>query len=150
MILYLLNTASGLKPLYDEDFEEKKKLKIGETYRATIVHPRNILFHRKFFALVKLGFDNSKMVEHSRQASEINDKVIPMTEESYRKYVLIKSGFANIYQTQKGVFVEAQSIAFDNMEESKFQDVYSKVLDFIIKDTQADEKLFMEQLINFI
>lgn len=150
MILYLLNTASGLKPLYDEDFEEKKKLKLGETYKATIVHPRNILFHRKFFALIKLGFDNSKMVEHSRIASETNENVIPMTEKSYRKFVLIKSGFANIYQTNKGLFVEAQSMSFDSMDESTFQDVYSKALDFVIKDTQADEKLFMEQLINFI
>ena len=150
MILYLLNTASGLKPLYDEDFEEKKKLKIGETYKATIVHPRNILFHRKFFALIKLGFENSKMVEHSKMASETNNNVIPMTEDSYRKLALIKSGFANIYQTNKGLFVEAQSMSFDSMDEATFQDVYSKVLDFVIKDTQADEKLFLNELMNFI
>jgi hypothetical protein len=150
MVLYLLNTSSGLKPLYDEDADEKRKLKLGETYRATIVHPRNILFHRKFFALIKLGFENSKMVEHSRLASETNEKVIPMTQESYRKFALIKSGFANVYQTTKGVFVEAQSISFDSMDEGQFSEVYSKCLDFVIKDTQADEKLFMEQLLNFI
>ena len=136
MILYLLNTASGLKPLYDDDFEEKKKLKIGESYRATIVHPRNIQFHKKAMVLFKIGCDNSKTVD--------------MPFDSYRKYATIKAGFANVYKTPKGVFVEAQSLSFDSMDEAKFQDVYSRVLDFVIKDTQADEKLFMEQLINFI
>lgn len=150
MILYLLNTASGLKPLYDGDFEEKKKLKIGESYKATIVKPRNILFHRKFMALINLAYDNSKTVENARIAAENNKAVIPFTTDSYRKYCLIKCGFALIYQTPKGVFVEAESMAFDSMSEDRFTDVYSKVLDFVIKDTQADEKLFMEQLINFI
>lgn len=150
MVIYLKNVSGHLIPLYDEDFQEKSKLKIGETYRATIVHPRNILFHRKFFALITLGFEYSKTVKRSKEASETNAGVVPMILESYRKYALIKSGFANIYQTNKGIFVEAQSIAFDSMPEDKFQDVYNKVLSFVIKDTQADEKLFMNELIGFI
>lgn len=36
MKLNLLNTVQGLKPLYDDDFDEKKKLKIGEVYTAEI------------------------------------------------------------------------------------------------------------------
>ena len=34
MEIRLLNTPSGLKPLYDEDYDQKKKLKIGEIYKA--------------------------------------------------------------------------------------------------------------------
>ena len=148
--IYLLNTAHGLVPLYDEDYEEKKKLKIGETYKAKVTKPRNIKFHRKFMALINLAFDNSKTVENARIAAENNEAAIPFTPDSYRKYCLIKSGFALIYQTSKGMFIEAESMSFDNMSEDRFADVYSKVLDFVIKDTQADEKLFVEQLINFI
>lgn len=36
MELYLKNTAHGLIPLYDDDFEEKRKLKIGEVYKVSI------------------------------------------------------------------------------------------------------------------
>lgn len=55
MKIKLLNTSVGLKPLYDEDFEEKKKLKIGEVYEATIKRPRNLSFHRKYFGLINLA-----------------------------------------------------------------------------------------------
>ena len=52
MILLLKNTVEGLKPLYDDDYEEKRKLKIGEVYKADIkpMKPRNLQFHRKYFA----------------------------------------------------------------------------------------------------
>jgi len=36
MKIRLLNTARGLIPCYDDDFDEKKKLKIGEEYVAEI------------------------------------------------------------------------------------------------------------------
>lgn len=55
MKLYLLNTREGLKPMYDEDYDEKKKLKIGEVYEAEIRQPRNLRFHRKYFALLVRG-----------------------------------------------------------------------------------------------
>ena len=59
MELYLRNTSSGLVPLYDEDYDKKKKLIIGKDYKAKITLARNLKFHRKFFALVKLGFENN-------------------------------------------------------------------------------------------
>lgn len=52
MKLQLLNTTRGLVPLYDEDFEEKKKLKLGTEYTAEIKVSRNSKFHRKYFALL--------------------------------------------------------------------------------------------------
>ena len=73
MELYLLNTTSGLKPCYDEDYEEKKKLKIGETYKAKITLARNLKFHKKFFALINCAWEyqNEKVVEffhHNKDA----------------------------------------------------------------------------------
>lgn len=60
MKIKLLNTSVGLKPLFDEDFEEKKKLKIGEVYEATIKRPRNLSFHRKYFGLINLAWEYQK------------------------------------------------------------------------------------------
>ncbi len=137
MELYLLNTASGLKPCYDEDYDEKKKLKIGETYKASIVkvRERNLLFHRKFYALIKIGHENTKL---------------EMPIGAYRKYVIIKSGYANIYHTPKGVYVEAQSISFVNMNQETFEKVYSSALDVVIQDIGSDKETIENQLLSFL
>ena len=34
MDIYLMNTASGLIPCTDEDYEKKRKLKIGRVYKT--------------------------------------------------------------------------------------------------------------------
>lgn len=136
MDIYLLNTPSGLKPLYDDDWTEKQKLKIGETYRATIVRPRNVQFHKKAMVLFNIGCENSKSVT--------------MPFDSYRKYATIKAGYANIYNTPKGVYVEAQSLSFDSMSEDKFQSVYNDVLNFIMIDTGADKEFIEKHLLSFL
>ena len=54
MKLLLKNTASGLVPIYDDDFDEKKKLKIGQVYEVSIKLVRNYEFHKKYFALIRI------------------------------------------------------------------------------------------------
>lgn len=78
MKIKLLNTPSGLKPMYDEDYEEKKKLKIGEVYEATIKRPRNLSFHKKYFALINLAWEyqNERAVEHFKHNIELFRKTI--------------------------------------------------------------------------
>ena len=44
MEINLMCTSAGLQPLYDEDYDEKRKLKIGKIYRAKVVVPRNGAF----------------------------------------------------------------------------------------------------------
>ena len=46
--------------------------------------------------------------------------------------------------------VEAESIAFGSMDDAKFQDVYSKVIDVIIKDICVDKKTIEDQLLDFM
>ncbi|MFA5715588.1 MAG: DUF1367 family protein, partial [Candidatus Paceibacterota bacterium] len=103
MKMLLTNTVQGLIPKFSSDIDEKKKLKLGEDYWVEIHKARNYLFLKKFMALIKTGVLNSKTVE--------------MPFDVYRKYALIKSGYYHIYKTPKGSYVEADSIAFENMEE---------------------------------
>ena len=136
MKLLCTNTERGLVPKYDSDFEEKKKLKIGDEYWCEIKRARNYLFHKKFFALCKLGCENSKNVE--------------MPLDVYRKYASIKAGYYKIYSTPKGSFVEADSISFGNMPQDEFEKLYSAVLDFIIKDTEATKENIEQNLLSFM
>jgi hypothetical protein len=111
------------------------KLKIGETYEVEIKLARNYLFHKKFFALVKLGSINTKL---------------ELPFDVYRKVMIMKAGYFKAYNTGKGIYYEADSIAFDQMTEEKFQEVYSRVLDKIIEDIGADKELFEKELSTFI
>ena len=133
-----MNTSAGLKPMYDEDYEEKKKLRIGEVYKAVITRPRNLGFHRKFFALIKIG--------HQSTTNFIDETPLKV----YRKWVIIKAGFYETYHTKKGIMIEAESIAFGSMNEDEFQEVYNKVIDVIIKDIAVDKKTIEDQLLGFM
>jgi hypothetical protein len=87
-------------------------------------------------ALCRLGCENSKKVE--------------MPFKAYRNYVTIKAGFADIYQTPKGTYVQAKSISFKNMGAKEFEELYNRVLDVVIKDTGADKEFIQDNLLNFM
>lgn len=135
MKIFCQNTATGLVPLYDSDYDEKKKLKIGEVYFCEIKKPRNYEFLKKFFALVKLGCENSPL---------------DMTEKPYRAYVTMKAGYVDVYETPTGKMALPKSISFANMDEDEFQKLYLAVLMVISKDIKTDEKIIEEEIINFM
>ena len=58
MDMFCRVTSHGLVPLYDSDYELAKRLRVGTTVRCRISLPRNYEFHKKFFALVRLTFEN--------------------------------------------------------------------------------------------
>lgn len=135
MEIYLRNTLNGLIPLYPSDFDEKRKLKLGQDYKADIIFPRNIGFHKKFFALINIGFENTKL---------------DMSIKAYRHYIVIKAGFFTAYSTPNGMFYEPDSISFSNMQQDEFQDVYSRVLDKIIEDIGCTSEEIEKMLIDFM
>lgn len=124
MKLKLLNTPLGLKPCYDEDADEKKKLKLGEVYEADIKMVRNIRFHRLFFALINTGY--AYLPERAQTG-------VFGSVEGFRKSVTIAAGFTNVYWNirQKCFVEEAKSISFASMDEAEFRDVYERCKDVI-------------------
>lgn len=135
MKLLCRNTISGLVPLYPADYDIKRKLKLGQDYECDITNPRNVGFHRKFFALLNIGHENTSL---------------DMPFETYRKYMTVKAGFFKAYQTPKGLFYDPDSISFASMSQDEFEDVYSRVLDKIIEDIGATKEDIEKQLINFM
>ena len=134
MKLLLLNTINGLVPIYGSDFDEKRKLRLGVEYECEIKNPRNYRFLKKFFALLNVGYENSQL---------------DMPFDSYRKYVTMKAGFFKAYTTPRGTFYDAESIAFSAMSQDQFEDVYSRVLDVIIKDLGCTGEDIEEQIMSF-
>ena len=144
MELYLLNTTSGLKPCYDEDYEEKKKLKIGETYKAKITLARNLKFHKKFFAFINCAWEyqNEKVVEFFHH-----------NKDAFRKTVVIAAGwYEPVYSIDKKEWTQNyKSIAFDKMDEAEFMDLYDNVKRVLFQTflRHIDEEEFVKNLINF-
>lgn len=135
MKILVRNSFNGLIPLFPSDYDEKRKLKLGNIYECDIRNPRNIGFHKKFFALVNIGHENTKL---------------DMPFEAYRRYITIKAGFFKAYETPKGVYYDPESISFSNMEQDRFEEVYSRVLDKIIEDIGATKEDIERQLIDFM
>lgn len=144
MKLQLLNTASGLIPCYDEDYDEKKKLKIGKTYEATIKLVRNPLFHRKYFALIKCAWE---YLTESQQAFFKND------QDVFRKTIEVSAGHCELcYSIERREWIEVpKSISFEKMDEAEFSSLYEKVKDVLftifLKSVNKDE--FEQQLMYF-
>lgn len=144
MELYLLNTTSGLKPCYDEDYEEKKKLKIGETYKVKITLARNLQFHKKFFALINCAWEyqNEKVVEFFHH-----------NKDAFRKTVVIAAGwYEPVYSIDKKEWTQNyKSIAFDKMDEAEFMDLYDNVKRVLFQTflRHINEEEFMKNLVNF-
>lgn len=135
MKLFLRNTISGLVPLYPADFDEKRKLKLGQDYEVEIKMPRNIGFHRKYFALLNVGYENTKL---------------DLPFDSYRKYIIMKAGYFKAYQTPNGVFYDAESISFAAMTEDVFEELYGRSMDVIIKDIGSTTEEIERQVLNFM
>lgn len=143
MKLMVINTPRGLVPLGDDDYEEKKKLKLGETYSVEVKVARNIDFHRKYFALISYAWEflSESEVESFK------------TKENFRKYLEISAGHCDVlFHPRLQEFVEVpKSISFSKMDDTEFSDLYGRVKDsifFIIGDRVTEDE-FERILIDF-
>ena len=123
------------KIAYDSDFEKLRNIKVGVPYEVEIKNKRNAKFHRKFFALINLVFQNQ-------------DKYDVIDE--LRKDLTIASGFYTQHETFTGqIRTEANSIAFQNMDEIEFSELYNKFLDTIEKYFDFDKESVNENIKDF-
>ena len=143
MKLLVINTPRGLVPLDDDDFEEKKKLKLGQIYSVEVKVVRNVDFHRKYFALIAYAWE----FLNEQEAARFKDK------ENFRKYIEIAAGHCDvIFHPRLQEFVEIpKSIAFAKMDNTAFSDLYGRVKDviFSIIGDRVTQEEFERLLIDF-
>ncbi len=144
MRLFVKNTPLGLIPMYDDDYEAKKRLKFDEVYRVDIVKARNIDFHRKYFALINIGWE---------YLNEEQTRFFKNDREGFRKCVQIAAGYYTLtYSIKRKEWVEESvSISFEKMDELEFQDLYNKVRDVIFSliEGNVSEEEFLYNLADF-
>ncbi len=144
MKIYVKNTMSGLIPMTSEDYDLKKRLKIGEVYSVDIKLVRNYEFHKKYFALINCAWEF--MTE--KQQTFFKDI------EKFRKTIEVAAGHCEPFYSheKKEWFDIPKSIAFDKMDNSQFEELYQRVLDVLfltaLKTISREE--FEKNLINFL
>jgi predicted nucleotide-binding protein (sugar kinase/HSP70/actin superfamily) len=122
---FFTKTLSGtLAPADSETAAYVARLKFGQGLRAEVKRARNILFHRRMFALLNFAFDlwDCPALEYQGQA-------VAKNFDRFRKDITILAGFFDAVTNLRGeVRLEAKSLAFHNMGEEEFERVYKAVL----------------------
>ena len=123
--------------------QEKKKLKIGDTYSVEIKVVRNLDFHRKYFAMISYAWE----FLNEREIATFKNK------ENFRKYIEVAAGHCDvIFHPRLQEFVEIpKSISFGKMDNTAFSNLYQKVKDviFSIIGERVSEQEFERLLIDF-
>lgn len=119
--IHLVKQLNGsLLPAYDSDKEMLGNIKAGEIYKYKFSKPRNVKFHRKFFALINLVYHNQ---EHYTSADHL------------RYDLTIESGYYDIRVNKfTGEEIKvAKSIAFASMDEVEFSKLYGAFLTTVVR-----------------
>ena len=119
-----------MQALDQETVQAVSAMAEGAVISGNFVKKRNPKFHRKFFALLRVGFD-------LWEPHEINtDWGCP--EKSFKQFraqVTVLAGYGEPVFNLNGTFrMVPKSISFANMSEEEFAELYSNVIDVILKN----------------
>ncbi len=129
--LNLVKDLSGFKPLGTDDAELMRTIPLGSMIECEYTKKRNPQFHRKFFALLNMGYEYWTPAE-----AEWRGFKAVKNFDVFREQVTILAGFREVtFNLDGSVKVKAKSISFAKMDDTEFQDVYSKVLEVIWNKT---------------
>ena len=124
-------------PSTDSDREIAVKIGQGELIEAEFKKGRNYEFHKKFFVLINIGFEN--------QEKEKNFAL-------YRAKLMIQIGCCDVILLDDGSanFIP-WSISYDKMPDNNtFEEVYNKAVDYIARQLYITNKeLAMEVASHF-
>ena len=116
--IHLMKLFGTLAPADEHAEEIIHGMKHGQVVKLKYSFPRNYENHKRFFAFVKTTFD-------------IQDHFSNITH--YRKWLIMKSGhYITIIAPNGYTIFDADSIAFEKMDESQFRQVFSDCIDVFV------------------
>ena len=148
--LNFTKTAVGLAPWDQGARQWFDKVEPGRAVAVNVVLPRNLGFHRKFFAMLNVAYENREWPEIETKWGKVRTNF-----EAFRKYVTVKSGHYTVELLPNGqVKAEPKSISWDKMEQGDFERLYSDALDVILAEfldnwTTADMETAINEMLTF-
>lgn len=110
----------------------------GEIAQAEMTIPRNGKFHRKFFALLTVGFD---AWEPDRKRKSYKGRVVAKNFEQFREDITILAGYyEQTFDLRGRLKLKAKSISFANMDDVEFELLYSAVVDVLLREVCRNYK----------
>lgn len=137
MEITLIKTLNGsFKLAYDSDYEKAKKIPLNEPFEVSYTKKRNAKFHRKFFALLSLCYQNQETYNNF---------------EHLRKELIICAGHYDlIFDLDSGTQKkEAQSISFAKLDETEFNKLYTDVLNVICDKFLFDKEEVLNEVAQY-
>lgn len=132
MEVFVVANFGLLRPATDEDAQKLKGCQDGQTYRIKLSRPRNIQFHRKYFALLGLVCDN--LPEDFALIAPDGTRIAVHGVEDILWHIKMQLGHYEKKITMGGkVLYEAKSINFASMDDHDFQKFYSGSIDVVLK-----------------
>lgn len=145
MELTLLKTQTGALVPMDEDSQARMtKFKVGSVIRADYKAMRNGQFFRKYWALMDIAYDLwSDGLEHQ----EYQGRTVLPEKNRFRKDISILAGyFRPVFDVNGEMRLEAESIAWSNMDEDRFSALYSACINVILSKVLSHKNLTREVL----
>ena len=128
-------TYSGFEVSDENSAKIFKRFKFGDLAELEHKATRNIKFHRKFFAVLNLTFQNQDITE---------DK------NGFREAVTIEAGFYHYQKQIDGSEIKrANSISFSKMDDIAFEDLYNKVFNVCLKILGCKSEELEKELLKF-
>lgn len=119
-------------PVLTEEFN-----KLPVEFVAEVKLSRNPQFFRKFWKLVRVCHHN------------LPESMSFPTVEKLEKHLLVAAGFYSLQEIGGRKYVIADSIAYEAMDELKFQELYQRVLDEVCKILGVDEGDLINEVSEF-
>lgn len=134
MEVLVVKTINGLlKPAFDEDKEKFSKFPKDGYFEIKYTKRRNVKFHRKFFSLIKIAYENQSDYR--------------LMEDLRRDLIITSGHYDEVVNAITGeVYKIAKSISFHNMDETEFSNIYEDVKEVVIKWLGIDNESLETEL----
>lgn len=149
-------TSNNLLAPADDGAEKFiRSLKFNEGGMFEVKKLRNLRFHRKAFALLKLAYE---MWTPKSSTTVVMGMKLVKDFDSFRKDILILAGHADpVYSIDGKVRFEPRSMSFAKCDEYEFSDLYRNILDVVWRHvleesgfkTQGEVDRVVEALMRF-
>ena len=149
--LALVCNHGVMLPANDETAERARGYKNGDLLIGEFRKVRNPKFHRKFFALLDVGFD---VWEPESQESEFGEP--QKNRDLFREQVTILAGhYEATYSLDGSVRLRAKSISFASMDDVEFAEFYSSVANVLLQKiltnyTREDLDQQVDRILGFV
>jgi len=128
-------------PMISSDIEQFNKL--GSPFRATITKSRNLMHHRKFFAICNMMVDNGILDIIPIEKDVLNKLLSRFKNESYVLVYILKYVFLPLEQKvlpNGAVIEDVSSISFDEMDQDDFKKFYDDCIQYFCDNMQITKE----------